>query len=125
MALLFRTVATAALFAATASAMAAPANTMIPTRGALPSPLQLVHEGHSGAAQANGTVNAVDAIKHTVNLSHGSIKALGRPAMTMDFPVGPDVNLTTLKPGMRVNFTLVHGSTGMVVNTIQPVGTNQ
>jgi Cu/Ag efflux protein CusF len=43
------------------------------------SPL-LVHEGHSGATQASGTVNAVDPAQHKVNLSHGSIKVLGWPA---------------------------------------------
>jgi len=63
----------------------------------------------------------VDTAHHTVNLSHGSIKALGWPAMTMDFPVSPDVDLATLKPGMRVNFTLVHGNSGMVVDSIRPL----
>ena len=74
--------------------------------------LRLVHEGHTGAAQASGTVNSVDTTKHTVNISHGSIRALGWPAMTMDFPVGSDVDIGSLRPGMRVNFTLVHGETG-------------
>lgn len=41
--------------------------------------------------------------------------------MTMDFPVSPDVDLATLKPGMRVNFTLVHGNSGMVVDSIRPL----
>ena len=82
-----------------------------------------VHEGHGGtAAQASGTVNAVDAARHTVNLSHGAIKALGWPAMTTDFPVGPDVDLAAVKPGMRVSFTLVRESGGVVVDTIRPAG---
>jgi Cu(I)/Ag(I) efflux system protein CusF len=87
----------------------------------IPVSVQLAHEGHTGAVQASGTVNAVDPARHTVNLSHGSIRALGWPAMTMDFPVGADVDLDALKPGMRVNFTLVHGSGGgMVVDAIRP-----
>src|SRR5262249_25944312 len=73
-------------------------------------PLQLVHEGHAGAAQASGVVNTIDAAHRKVNVSHGSIKQLGWPAMTMDFPVSADVDLTTVKPGMKVNFTLVMGS---------------
>jgi Copper binding periplasmic protein CusF len=32
--------------------------------------------------------------------------------MTMDFPVGEDVDLTTIKPGMKVNFTPIKGSGG-------------
>jgi Cu/Ag efflux protein CusF len=87
--------------------------------------LQLVHEGHTGAAQVNGVVNAVDLTRHTVNLSHGSIRSLGWPAMTMDFPVGSDVDLATLKPGMQVDFTLVRGTSGMVVDSIRPSSTGR
>ncbi len=87
----------------------------------VPGRIFLVHEGHSGAAQATGTVNTVDAGQHRINLSNGAIKALGWPAMTMDFPVSPDVDLAGVKPGMRVNFTLVHGNSGMVVDSIRPL----
>ena len=82
--------------------------------------VQLAHEGHGGGAQASGVLNAVDPAHRTVNLSHGSIKALGWPAMTMDFPASPDVDLAKLKPGMRVEFTLVRASNGMVVDSIRP-----
>jgi Cu(I)/Ag(I) efflux system periplasmic protein CusF len=74
-----------------------------------PQPLQLVHEG---AAQATGKVNTVDAARRKVNMRHKSVKQLGWPAMTMDFPVGEAVDLTTIKPGMKVNFTLIKGSGG-------------
>jgi len=73
---------------------------------------QLVHEGHAGAAQASGVVNTIDAAHRKVNVSHGSIKQLGWPAMTMDFPVSADVDLATINPGMKVNFTLIKGSGG-------------
>ncbi len=110
----------AALFAV--AAQAAPLRTSVTAAGSpVPAWVQLIHEGHAGAAQASGTINAVDTAHHTVNFSHGSIKALGWPAITMDFPASPDVDLATLKPGMRVNFTLVHGNSGMVVNSIRPL----
>jgi len=109
----------AALFAV--AAQAAPLRTSVTAGSPVPAWVQLIHEGHAGAAQASGTVNAVDTAHHTVNLSHGSIKALGWPAMTIDFPASPDVDLATLKPGMRVNFTLVHGNSGMVVDSIRPL----
>lgn len=118
----FAGVALAAVLAATASAQATPppASAAANPSGAA-SMLQLVHEGHTGAVQASGTVNAVDPVRRTVNLSHGSIKALGWPAMTMDFPVAEDVDLAALKPGMGVSFTLVHGNSGgMNVDAIRP-----
>ena len=101
---------------------AATAATPVRQGGGSSTAILLVHEGHGGgAAQASGTVNAVDPARHTVNLSHGSIKALGWPAMTMDFPVGPDVDLAAVKPGMRVTFTLIRGGNGQYqVDTLQP-----
>jgi Cu(I)/Ag(I) efflux system protein CusF len=84
----------------------------------------LVHEGHKGATAASGVVNTVDAAQRKVNVSHGSIKSLGWPAMTMDFPVTQDVDLSTIKAGMKVNFTLVKGANGVwVVDTLKPAAT--
>jgi len=81
----------------------------------------LVHEGHKGATAASGVVNAVDAVQRKVNVSHASIKSLGWPAMTMDFPVSHDVDLSTIKAGARVNFTLVKGTNGAwAVDTLKP-----
>jgi Cu(I)/Ag(I) efflux system periplasmic protein CusF len=85
--------------------------------------LQRIHEGHKGATAASGVVNTIDAAQRKVNVSHGSIKALGWPAMTMDFPVNRDVDLSTIKAGMKVNFTLVKGANGAwTVDTLKPVG---
>jgi Cu/Ag efflux protein CusF len=81
----------------------------------------LVHEGHAGATKASGTVDAVDAAKRKITLSHGAIKSLGWPAMTMDFAVDKGVDLSTIKTGTKVNFTLVRGADGQwVVDTLQP-----
>jgi Cu/Ag efflux protein CusF len=83
----------------------------------------LVHEGHAGAAKASGVVNAVDAAQRKVNVSYASIKQLGWPAMTMDFPVGSDVDLNGITPGTKVNFTLIKGSGGAwTVDTLKPSG---
>jgi Cu/Ag efflux protein CusF len=60
----------------------------------------------AGQADAVGTVNAVNAAKHSVNVTHQPIKALGWPSMTMDFPVTSSVNLSAIKPGDRISFTL-------------------
>lgn len=84
--------------------------------------VQPVHEGRSDA-HATGTVNSVDAVQHKINLSHGPIPALGWPAMTMDFAVAPSVDLSRIKPGSRVNFSLEKGKGGMYeVQSVQPAG---
>jgi Cu/Ag efflux protein CusF len=90
---------------------------------ALSGKAQLVHEG-GGDAHATGTVNAVDPAQHKINLSHGAISALGWPAMTMEFPVAPSVDLTRIKPGNRVDFTLEKkGDGGMYeIQSVQPAG---
>jgi Cu/Ag efflux protein CusF len=82
--------------------------------------IQRVHEGGNDA-QATGTVNAVDPAAHKINLSHQPIPALGWPAMTMDFPVAPTVDLSRIKPGSRVNFSIEKDKSGMYqVQSVQP-----
>jgi Cu(I)/Ag(I) efflux system periplasmic protein CusF len=74
---------------------------------------------------ATGTVKKVDAAKRTVNLSHGPIPAINWPAMTMDFGVAPDVDLSAVKPGQEVEFTLVPkqgSSMDYTVTRVKPKG---
>lgn len=73
--------------------------------------VQMAHEGHDDA-HGSGTVNSVDPAEHKVNLSHNPIPEIGWPAMTMDFSVAPSVDLRSLKPGSRVNFTIERGEGG-------------
>jgi len=74
--------------------------------------LQLVHQGHDHV-HGTGTVNSIDEAGHKVNLSHGPIAQVGWPAMTMDFAVAPEVDLKTITPGMKVDFTLDKGADGI------------
>ena len=84
--------------------------------------MQMVHSGHTHA-QGTGTVNSIDAAAHTINVSHGSIPTIGRPAMTVDFAVAPSVDLRAVKPGTRINFTIERGEGGMyVIQSIKPAG---
>jgi Cu(I)/Ag(I) efflux system periplasmic protein CusF len=81
----------------------------------------VVHEGHAGATEASGTVDAVDAAKRTITVSHGAIKSLGWPAMTMDFAVSEGIDLSAIKAGTNVNFTLVRRADGQwTVDTLKP-----
>lgn len=60
--------------------------------------------------QATGKVNSVDAAKHTINVTHDPIKALGWPKMKMEFSVDESVDLSGFKAGDSVSFTLKPGA---------------
>ena len=89
------------------------------------SAMQMVHAGHNDA-HGTGTVNSVDPGQHKVNLSHNPIPEIGWPAMTMEFPVAPSIDLTAIKPGTRVNFTIEQQPGGMYeIRAIAPAGAGQ
>jgi Cu(I)/Ag(I) efflux system periplasmic protein CusF len=91
-------------------------------RTAASAEMQMAHAGH-GHAQGTGTVNSVDESGHKINLTHGPIPALGWPGMTMDFAVAPAVDLRTLKPGTRVDFTIEQGDGGNYeIQSVKPAG---
>lgn len=54
-------------------------------------------------------------------MSHGPVAALKWPGMTMDFPVAPGVDMSALKPGEKVGFTLSKGADGAyTIDSIKP-----
>lgn len=53
-----------------------------------------------------GTINKVMVEHHTVNISHQPIAELGWPKMKMNFKTAEDVDLSMLKMGQSVEFTL-------------------
>ncbi|MEO1207569.1 MAG: copper-binding protein [Pseudomonadota bacterium] len=80
------------------------------------------HQDHSGhgemkavdvkpGTEAAGVavINTVDAEKGMVNLTHEPMPKLGWPTMTMDLPVTRRVDLSDVKPGDKVDFTLKLG----------------
>ena len=79
--------------------------------------------GPENDAHGSGTVNSVDPAQHKLNMNHGPIPEIGWPSMTMDFPVAPSVDLKSIKPGTRVNFTIKKQPSGMYeINAITPAG---
>ncbi len=56
--------------------------------------------------QAQGTLEAVNA-DGTVSITHGPIKSLGWPGMTMDFALTNHSLVAGIKPGSRITFELV------------------
>lgn len=93
-----------------------------------PSAGQGAHHGRMAMEKApsqgvvtTGTIRRVDTAKRVVNLSHGPIPAIGWPAMTMDFNVAPEVNLSDVQPGQAVRVTLVPAAAGTYsVSAIEP-----
>jgi len=55
---------------------------------------------------ASGRIEAVDAGKNRVRISHGPIDELGWPSMTMEFDTLPGVDLSTVSEGQEVRFQL-------------------
>jgi Cu/Ag efflux protein CusF len=87
--------------------------------------LRLAHDGRQDA-HATGTVNTVDPAQRKLNISHNPIPEIGWPAMTMDFAVAPTLDLRSIKPGTRVDFTIEQGAEGMyVIRSIAPARASQ
>jgi Cu(I)/Ag(I) efflux system periplasmic protein CusF len=104
-----------------ARAIHADAKAASPPHGAM----QTAHDGRNDA-HGTGTVNSVDPAQHKVNLSHNPIPEIGWPAMTMEFPVAPSIDLKAIKPGTRVNFAIEQQPGGMYeIRAIAPAGARQ
>lgn len=83
--------------------------------------------GQAAMAQtfmAQGKINGINPDAGTVNITHGPIKALAWPAMTMSFPVRDKAAmLNGLKVGETVNFDLAKDSAGRyIITRIAPTG---
>jgi Cu(I)/Ag(I) efflux system membrane fusion protein len=65
------------------------------------------------AIEGVGVVNEVMAGDRKVNLTHEPIPAISWPTMTMGFDVAEDVDLSALKAGDRIRFTLGEMGVGM------------
>ena len=71
---------------------------------------------HSASAlqthQGEGMVNKIDLENSKINLTHGPVKSLGWPGMTMDFKVKDKAILKGIKPGQKVKFEVVKEGDG-------------
>jgi Cu(I)/Ag(I) efflux system periplasmic protein CusF len=81
----------------------------------------IAYAQQAGPVTGTGTVKKVDAKTHTLNLAHDAIPAIKWPAMQMDFPVAPAVDLSALKVGQVVEFTLTPAANGnYAISAIKP-----
>jgi Cu/Ag efflux protein CusF len=85
------------------------------------------HRGHqpsasAGAAVGHGTIDAIDPDRRRITLTHEPMPKLGWPAMTMVFPVQPDIDLGAVHAGDHVDFSLMKSPDGSYrLRSIHPV----
>ena len=72
------------------------------------------------SAAANGTVEAVSASQRKIKINHEPIPAINWPAMSMEFPAAASVDLSKVKPGSKVKFTLSGSNGAYTVDSITP-----
>ena len=93
-----------------------------PGHGPAHGTMQMAHDAKNDV-HATGTVNSVDPAGHKINVTHQPIPQIGWPTMTMDFTVAPAVDLRAIKPGSRVEFSMMQGPDGMYqIQSIVPAG---
>jgi len=71
-------------------------------------------------ASGTGTVTAVNAARRKVTLDHGPIAEIKWPAMKMEFATAPSVELSKVKIGDKVHFTLSGSGSSYTVQSISP-----
>ena len=57
--------------------------------------------------EVSGTINSIDADKGTANVTHGPMKEIGMPGMTMDFPLGDGITPDDLPVGVKMTLRVV------------------
>jgi len=78
-----------------------------------------------GAVFASGWVDEIDLEQQRIRVSHGPIDVLGWPSMTMVFDVRPTVDLTRVKVGQDIRFSLVQEHAGEYVMERIHAGENE
>jgi Cu(I)/Ag(I) efflux system protein CusF len=72
----------------------------------------------AASGSGTGTITAVNTQARKVTIDHGPIPAIKWPAMKMEFPVAPSVNLSKVKTGDRVTFTLSGSNNAYTVQSM-------
>lgn len=92
------------LLAASTAALAESHSQHMPNNGMQQADKHAAAQNHMG----QGVVNKIDLQHKKVNMTHGPIKSLGWPGMTMDFKVKDAAILKGIKPGQKVMFEVVN-----------------
>lgn len=71
---------------------------------------------------AFATIMSVDVNRRTINLSHEPMPDINWPPMLMEFESTPTVDLSQLRPGIRVYFSLTRDKNGTwIIDEITPI----
>lgn len=71
-------------------------------------------------ASGTGTVVALNAAGKKITFNHEPMPEIDWPAMKMEFPVAPSVDLSKVKTGDKVKFTLTGSGKNYTVQSISP-----
>jgi Cu(I)/Ag(I) efflux system protein CusF len=71
-------------------------------------------------ASVIGTITAINAADRRVTFNHSAKPQIKWPAMKMEFPVVPSVDLSKVKVGDKVRFTLSGSKNSYTVQSISP-----
>jgi Cu(I)/Ag(I) efflux system periplasmic protein CusF len=71
-------------------------------------------------ASGTGTVTAVNAANRKITLDHGPMPEIKWPAMKMEFAVAPSVDLSKVKTGDKLRFTVSGSGSTYTVQSIAP-----
>jgi len=78
-------------------------------------------DGKQGTtASATGTGTAVNTADRKITFNHGPIPEIKWPAMKMEFSVRPSVDLSKVKVGDKVRFSLSSSGNSYAVQSISP-----
>ncbi len=71
-------------------------------------------------ASGTGTISALNATGRKVTLEHGPMPEINWPPMKMEFPVDTSVDLSKVKAGDKVRFTVTGSGSNYTVQSISP-----
>lgn len=70
---------------------------------------------------ARGTINSIDTSMRILNITHEPVKTLNSQTMTMDFGVASNVDISSLRVGSKIVFTLARRDGDLyIIDAIKP-----
>ncbi|MBD1390982.1 efflux RND transporter periplasmic adaptor subunit [Neiella sp. HB171785] len=84
--------------------------------------MSIYQEAKPVSAWAEGVVTSVDRSRRTATVDHQAVEAWQMPAMVMDFVVAEAVDLSQLKPGVRMHFEMTEIEQGFSITAIHVMG---
>ncbi len=76
--------------------------------------------GAAKTATGTGTVSALNAAGQKITLEHGPMPEIAWPAMKMELPVAAGVDLSKVKIGDKVRFTIAGSGSSYTVQSMSP-----